>query len=115
VYLTIGPANNDQSLCYAGYGALSDYHNRKRPPRKRTRVLVFILTVNNDWSQVYWVLASSNDRFRISYTTRSIDQGSGRLSVYPGKLIPDPTGTLIRINYGMVLDQGSVPIAPGNT
>ena len=25
-------------------------------------------------------------------------------------LIPDPTGTLIRINYGMVLDQGSVAL-----
>ena len=42
----------------------------------KSPVLVFILTVNNDWSQIPWVLASSNDRFRISYTTRSRDQGS---------------------------------------
>jgi len=33
------------------------------------------------------------------------------IATYPVSLIaliPDPTGTLIRINYGMVLDQGSV-------
>ena len=28
-----------------GVWSTSDYHNRKRPPRKRTRVIVFILTV----------------------------------------------------------------------
>jgi len=37
-----------------GVWSTFDYHNRKRPPRKRTRVLVFILTVNNDWSQIQW-------------------------------------------------------------
>ena len=37
--------------------------------------------------------------------------GISTIATYPGSLIaliPDPTGTLIRINYGMVLDQGSV-------
>jgi len=28
-----------------GVWSTFDYHNRKRPPRKRTRVIVFILTV----------------------------------------------------------------------
>jgi len=30
-----------------GVWSTSDYHNRKRPPRKRTRVLVFRLTANH--------------------------------------------------------------------
>ena len=40
----------------------------------------YAITHGAHWSQVPWVLASSNDRFRISYATRSRDQGSVGLS-----------------------------------
>jgi len=47
--LGIGPANNDQSLCYAGSGTAPLLPVLEEATSEvATRVLVFILTVNND-------------------------------------------------------------------
>ena len=42
----------DQSLCYAGPGSALLPVLEEATSEDSTRVLVFILTVNNDWSQV---------------------------------------------------------------
>ena len=46
--LGIGPANNDQSLCFAGSRVALLLVLEVATSETSTRVLVFILTVNND-------------------------------------------------------------------
>ncbi len=46
--LGIGPANNDQSLCYVGSGPALLPVLEEATSDGATHVLVFILTVNND-------------------------------------------------------------------
>ena len=48
----IGPANNDQSLCYEGVVRPSDSGTNAVATQGITVVIVFISTVNNDWSQI---------------------------------------------------------------
>ncbi len=49
LWALIGPANNDQSLCYGG-GWRQNFQSTFGVPLRTHPVIVFNFTVNNDWS-----------------------------------------------------------------
>ena len=85
-----------------GVWSTSDYHNRKRPPRKRTRVLAFILTANHHWYQIHQrAFGPMESGSGISPSHNSIPIGSVSKGLIPGswfnKLISETFGIQVSV------------------